>query len=105
MLNLYLVNPLEGSYEANHAAILCYLPHINLPSYYRTTHLVSELTGIESVVYHICINLCIIYTSPFLNLEACPICLEPQYDQFKLCLSGGNEWIACQEFHTIPVRP
>ena len=34
-------------------------------------------TGVELVVHNMCINLYIIYTSPFLNLEACPMCLEP----------------------------
>jgi hypothetical protein len=33
------------------------------------------------------------------------MCSEPRYDQFKLRSSGGKERIACQDFHTIPVRP
>ncbi len=105
MLKLHLVNPSEATYKANHAAILRYSLHADLPSYYRTTHLISEITGIELVVHNMCINLCIIYTSPFLNLEACPMCLKPQYDQFKLQLKRGKKWIACQKFHTIPIRP
>ena len=105
MLKLYLVNPLEATYEANRAAFLCHSPYIDLPSYYRTTRLISEITGIESVVHHMCINSCVAYTGPFLSLKACPICLEPQYDEFKLCSSGGKEQIAHQEFHTIPIGP
>ena len=67
--------------------------------------LVLKITGIESIVYHMCINSCIAYTGPFLNLEACPICSELWYDQFKLHASRGNEWIAYQEFYTISVGP
>ena len=104
-LKLYLLNPLEATYEANHVAILCHSPHIDLQSYYRTTCLVSKITGIESVVHHMCMNLCIAYTGPFLYLEACPVCSEPRYDQFRLCSSRGKERIARQEFHTIPVGP
>jgi hypothetical protein len=59
---------------------VCSSPHIDLPSYYRTTRLVSEITGVESVVHRMCINSCVAYTGPFLNLEACPICSEPRYD-------------------------
>ena len=78
-IDLYLVNPSEATYKANWVAFLRCSLHLDLPSHYRTTHLVSEITGIESVVHHMCINLCIAYTGPFLDLEACPLCLEPQY--------------------------
>ena len=84
---------------------LMHSPHINIPSYYRTTCLVSDLTGIELVIHHMCINSCIVYTGPFLDLEACPLCSELRYDQFKLRSSGGKKKTACQEFHTIPVGP
>jgi hypothetical protein len=104
-LDLYLLNPSEATYKANRAAFLHHSPHINIPSYYRTMCLVLEITGIELVVHNMCINSCIMYTGPFLNLKACPICLEPWYDQFRIWSSRGKERIARQEFHTIPVRP
>jgi hypothetical protein len=104
-LNLYLLNPSEATYEANCTAFLHHSPHINILSYYRTTRLVSEITGIESVVHDMCVNSCIVYTGPFLNLEACPMCSEPRYDQFRIQSSRGKERIARQEFHTIPVGP
>jgi hypothetical protein len=104
-LELYLLNPSEATYKANCTAFLHHSPHINLPSYYRTMCLVSEITGIESVVHDMCINLCIAYTGPFLNLDACPLCSELQYDGLKLHLSGGKEWITRQEFHMIPLGP
>jgi hypothetical protein len=105
VLELYLLNPSEATYKANCTAFLHHSPHVDLLLYYRTTHLVSEITGIELVVHHMCMNSCITYTSPFLNLKACPMCSEPQYNQFKLQLSGGKEQIAHQKFHTIPLGP
>jgi hypothetical protein len=43
---------------------------------------------------------CIAYTGPFFDLESCPICSEPRYDQFQL-----ESRIPRQEFHTIPIGP
>ena len=83
-LQLYLLNPSEATDKANCTAFMCHSPYINLPSYYRTTCLISEIIGIVLVIHYICINLCIMYTSPFLNLKACPMCLELWYNQFKL---------------------
>ena len=63
VLELYLLNPSEATYKANCAAFVHHSPHINLPSYYRTTHLISKITGIELVVHHMCINSCIMYVA------------------------------------------
>jgi len=42
---------------------------------------------------------------PFSGLDACPVCSEPQYDQFRLNSSDGKEIVPQQEFHTIPIGP
>ena len=44
---------------------------------------------------------------PFPQSQGLPhtVYSEPWYNQFKLRSSGGKQWIACQEFHTISVRP
>jgi len=76
-IDLYLGNLSEATYEMNHKIILCRFPDINIPLYYKAKRLVSNLTGIESFVHHMCINLCIAYTGPFLELDACPLCSEP----------------------------
>jgi Transposase family tnp2 len=104
-IELYLINPSQKTYDDNRAAILRFSPDADIPSYYRTRHLISEITGVESVVHNMCVNSCIAYTGPFLDLEACPMCSEPRYDQFRLRSSRGKTWIARQEFHTIPVGP
>jgi hypothetical protein len=79
-IDLYLGNLSEATYETNHAIILhCFLD-TELPSYYKVKSLVSDLTGVESVVHDMCINFCIVFTGPFLELDTCPLCSEPQYD-------------------------
>jgi len=52
-----------------------------------------------------CVKSCIAYTGPFVDLNACPLCSEPRYDQFCLESSSGLEKVPCQEFHTIPIGP
>ena len=104
-INMYLGNPSEATYKVNRKAFLRQLPTADVPSYYKTKRLVAELTGIELVVHHMCINLCVAYTGPFSDLEACPTCSEPWYDQFRLELSSRRDKIPRQEFHTIPIGP
>ena len=101
-IELYLGNPSEATYETNCAIILHHFLDTDLPSYYKVKRLVSDLTSIESVVHHMCINSCIAYTGTFLELDACPICSEPQYDWYR---SSEEKRIPHQEFHTIPIGP
>ena len=104
-IDLFLGNPSEITYETNRAAILRCFPDCNLPTYYKTNCLVADPTGIESIIHHMCVNSCIAYTGPFMELQSCPICSEPRYDQFRLEASNGKEKVPRQEFHTIPVGP
>ena len=79
-IDLFMGNPSEITYETNRAAILRRFPGTDLPIYYRTNHLIADLTGIELIVHHMCVNSCIAYTGPFLELQSCPICSESRYD-------------------------
>ena len=104
-IDLYLGNPSDATYKVNCTATLCRFPNISLPSYHKAKHLVANLSGIEPIVHAMCINSCIAYTGPFAELESCPKCQEPRYDQFCLEASSGTEKIPRQEFHTIPIGP
>jgi len=104
-IKLFLTNPSEATYEANRAIILDLLPGANIPTYYRVGRIIAEMTGIESVVHHMCINSCVAFTGPFLTLDKCPICDEPRYDQFRLQSTRGRDKVPHQEFHTIPIGP
>jgi len=79
-LKLFLNNPSERAYEKSRATILRRHPDDILPSCYKIRHLIADLTGIESVIHDMCINLCIAYTGPFSELETCPACSESQYE-------------------------
>jgi len=105
VIKLFLNNPSEDMYDKNRASILHRFPEMGLPSYYRTKHLVADLTGIESIVHYMYINSCIAYTGPFSKLEDCPICLESCYDLTRSQDTSGMERIPQQEFHTIPIGP
>ena len=65
----------------------------------------ADLTGMESVVHHMCVHSCIAYTGPFSDLEVCPICSKPRYNQFRLDSSNGRDKVPWQEFHTISIGP
>jgi len=66
--------------------------------------LVAKLSGVESIIHNMCVNSCLAYTGPFLELESCPICSEPQYDQFQFQTSNRKDRTPRQEFHTIPIE-
>jgi hypothetical protein len=104
-IDLYLANPSAVTYETICEAMWRFDPNIGLPSYYKIQRLVADVTGVESVVHHMCINSCVAYTGPFMDLDACPVCSEPRYDQFRLQSSSGRDKIPRQEFHTIPIGP
>lgn len=104
-LNLFLRNPSEATYDTNRTAILQSFPDADLLSYYKARRLVADTTGIDSIVHHMCIKSCLAYTGPFQELDACPMCSEPRYDQFQLESSNGKTRIPRQEFHTIPIGP
>jgi len=104
-IDLYLGTPSEAMYETVCAAILRHWPSTDLPSYYRAKRLVTDLSSVESIVYNMCVNSCIAYTGPFLELETCPMCSKPWYDQFRIQMSDRKDRTPCQEFHTIPIGP
>jgi hypothetical protein len=104
-IKLFLGNPSEATYETNRAIIQDRIPEANIPTYYRAGRIIAEMTGIESVVHHMCINSCVAFTGPFLTLDKCPICKEPRYDQFRLQSTHGRDKVPRQEFHTIPIGP
>jgi hypothetical protein len=104
-IDLYLGTPSEAMYKTVCTAILCCWPGTDLLSYYRAKCLVADLSSVESIVHNMCVNSCVAYTGPFLELETCPMCSKPQYDQFRIQTSDGKDRTPRQEFHTIPIGP
>ena len=79
-IDLYLGTPSKAMYETVHVAILHHGPGIDLPSYYKAKRLVTDLSSIEPLIHDMCMNSCIAYTRPFLELESCLVCSQPQHN-------------------------
>ena len=79
-VKLFMDCPSQETYKTIHVDILDHHPDNDLASYYKVKHLVSDLTGIKSIVHDMCINSCVAYTGPFSELEVCPVCSESRYD-------------------------
>ncbi|KAF8836721.1 hypothetical protein BDN67DRAFT_858318, partial [Paxillus ammoniavirescens] len=63
--------------------------------------LIAEYTGVESIEHDMCPKTCLAYTGLFANLEECPMCTMPRWDEVKLLASGGRTKAAAQRFVTI----
>ena len=72
-IDMYLGNPSKATYEVNQKVFLRQLPDAKIPSYYKTGQLVADLTGVESMVHHMCINLCVAYSIQALSLILRPV--------------------------------
>ncbi|KIK23437.1 hypothetical protein PISMIDRAFT_100434 [Pisolithus microcarpus 441] len=95
----------ERTYEKIRKAIEKCFQDAELPSFHQTKRLLADLSGVTSVVKHMCINSCAAYVGPFSDLDACPECDEPRYDQIKLNKSQGKVKHPRAVFHTIPIAP
>lgn len=85
------------TYVSMREAILRRHPGDRIPTYDQIKRVITEITGVTSVVHPMCKNSCIAYTGPFSNLDQCPKCGEP-----KLCSLSKKP---SQEFHTILLGP
>jgi hypothetical protein len=95
----------QGTYEAarqntNH----CY-PDIELLSHYRIERRARLLSGVITWEHHMCVGSCVGFTGPFADLEQCPQCGEPQYEQKDLVESDGERKVPRKVFTTFPVGP
>ena len=104
-LKLFLNHPSKKAYKKSCTTILRHHPDDILPSYYKIKCFVADLTGIESIIYHMCVKLYITYTGLFSDLETCLVCSEPWYDLSGPQSSRRRERKPHQTFHTIPVGP
>ena len=98
-LDLFLANLNSSieSFNANRDAIMRRHPVDHIPSYEQLKRQISDITGVSAVVHHMCINSCLAFTGPFLDLDRCPKCDEPRF-----C---PNTKKPQQEFHTILLGP
>ena len=93
----------EASYDKIRSSIQACFPDSQLPSFYQVKCLLADLTGVTSVIDHMCVNSCVAFVGPFSELDACPECNEPHFDEHHQ--THANKRIPCAVFHTIPIGP
>ncbi|KAF8222779.1 hypothetical protein L208DRAFT_1320626, partial [Tricholoma matsutake] len=77
---LSLTNAAQGTYTSVRNAIIKRYPEDEMPSYEQVKPYVSDVMGVFSVKYDMCINSCLAFTGPYKHLHVCPECAEVRYD-------------------------
>jgi len=80
-------------------------PNIPMLSYDQVKRRVRNLSGIVTWEHHMCVKGCVGFTGPLADLEHCPDCGQPRYDQKKLEESDGLLKVPRKVFTTFPVGP
>ncbi|KJA16114.1 hypothetical protein HYPSUDRAFT_148287, partial [Hypholoma sublateritium FD-334 SS-4] len=62
------------TYVTMREAILRRHPEDQIPSYDQMKRVITEITGVSSVVHPMCRNSCLAFTGPFSDLDKCPKC-------------------------------
>ena len=78
---------------------------IPMLSYDQVKRRVRNLSGVITWEHHMCVNSCVGFMGPFADLEHCPDCGNPRFDQKKLEESDGINKIPRKVFTTFPVGP
>ena len=81
------------------------IPDTELLSYYQVEHCAQDLSGLISWEHHMCINTCVGFTGPYADVEECPNCGEPRFDQKELAESEGRRKVPRKVFTTFLVGP
>ena len=95
----------QKSYAKSRSNILKHFPGSNMLSYDQVKRRVSDLSGIVTWKHDMCFYSCAGFTGPFENLDGCPHCGEPRYDQQALANSGGKKKIPRKVFTTFALGP
>ncbi|KAG1788453.1 uncharacterized protein HD556DRAFT_1245107, partial [Suillus plorans] len=104
-LFLALKHVSKSAFNKSCAAALHCHPEDNIPSLHQVKKIISDLSGITSIIKDQCINSCVAFVSPYADLDSCPTCNKPRYDPIQLQRSRGHIKRACQIFHTFPIGP
>ncbi|KAG1804298.1 hypothetical protein EV424DRAFT_1295868, partial [Suillus variegatus] len=104
-LFLTLEHASESAFNKSCAATLHRHPEDNIPTLHQVKKIISDLSGITSIIKDQCINSCVAFVGPYTDLDSCPICNEPHYDLIQLQRSRGRIKHPRQVFHTFPIGP
>ena len=93
------------TYEEVRKNIKACIPGAQLLSHYLVEKWTQEFSGVITWEHHMCVGTCIGFTGPYVNLEQCPECGEPRYEQKKLEESSGERKVPQQVFTMFPAGP
>ncbi|KAG1823873.1 uncharacterized protein BJ212DRAFT_1296395 [Suillus subaureus] len=104
-LFLALEHSSEDAFHKTCAATLAQHPEDEIPSLHQVKNIITDLSGVTSIVKDMCIDSCVAFVGPYTELDECPMCQKPRYDPIKLWQSGGQVKHLQQVFHTFPIGP
>ncbi|SJL09586.1 uncharacterized protein ARMOST_12966 [Armillaria ostoyae] len=88
-------NSSEATYKAFLFAYKERHPEIQQLSFYQMKKHIERLSGVVPIAHDMCIDSCAGFTGPYKDLDACPYCSKPRYE-------NGHPR---RQFHTIPIGP
>ncbi|KIK33171.1 hypothetical protein CY34DRAFT_18537 [Suillus luteus UH-Slu-Lm8-n1] len=86
------------------AVIECY-PDSDVLPFYHVKTILANLSGVEFLVDHMCINLYTAFIGPYAHYDMCPECSQHHFDQIKFMKSNGCIKNPQAVFHTISIGP
>ena len=102
---LALIGCSQNRYEAVRKNMQELAPDQQFLSHYQAERRAQKFSGIITWEHHMCVKSCVGFTGPYTNLDACPRCGEPRYNQKDLEDSGGERKVPRNVFTTFPVGP
>ena len=104
-INLYLAcnKASRNTYEKVRAALTAYTPPVYILSHYAVEKVIAEVTGVVEIEDDICVAVCCAFVGLFKDLQACPYCKEPRYDQ--AIFAKSKKKVARKTMSTIPLGP
>jgi hypothetical protein len=99
------MNQTQKAYEDGRQNLRVCYPDIELLSLYQAERRARKLSGIVIWEHHMCFKSCLGYTGPYMDLEQCPRCGEPRYNQKELNESNGERKVPRKVFTTFPIGP
>ena len=97
-----LNNSSQQTYADIKEALLQFNPSIEMDSYFIAKRKLEQLTGVFKIMTDMCVDGCIAFTGPFLDLDACPECKEARYHPQS---NPRKPRKARKQFSTIPLGP
>ena len=98
-------NASQRHYASSRQSIMDAFPDSEMLSYDQVKRKVANLSGVLAWKDHMCIDSCAAFTGPFADLEECPLCFKPRYNQDELRRSNGKNKVPQKVFTTFPFGP